>query len=248
MQHGGSWRTSSQWPPAGTRNVHYYLSSDGHLGTVPPHAAESSTFLYDPADPVPTLGGNFSDPRVAGLFNCGAWDQRGRADLVFCRDTLKVEQRADVLVFQTPPLAHEIELTGPVVAKLFVSSSAPDTDFTVKLIDVYPPNRDYPDGFAMNLADSVLRMRFRNGFDREEFMEPGKIYAVTIDVGPISNRFMPGHRIRIDISSSNYPQFDPNTNTGEPLGRERDRTVARQTLYHGPSHASCVILPRVSQP
>ena len=250
MQHGGGWRTDPQWPPAGTRNAHYYLSSDGHLGTDPPHTAAPSTFLYDPADPVPTLGGNFSDPRVGGLFNCGAWDQRGRADLVFCRDTLKLEQRADVLVFQTPPLAHEIELTGPVVAKLFVSSSAPDTDFTVKLIDVYPPNNDYPDGFAMNLADSVLRMRFRNGFDREEFMEPGKIYAITIDVGPISNRFMPGHRIRIDISSSNYPQFDPNTNTGEPLGRERDRVVARQTLHHDPAHASYVIFPvaSVSQP
>src|SRR4029078_9002165 len=102
-----------------------------------------------------------------GLFNCGAWDQRGRAELIFCRDTLPLAQRTDVLVFQTPPREHEVERTGPVVAKLWVSSSAPDTDFTVKLIDVYPSSGDYPDGCAMNLADSGVRLRLPNGFKHE---------------------------------------------------------------------------------
>ena len=243
MHHGGSWRTSAAWPPAGTRIVPYFFAPDGSLSTERQRDAPPSTFLYDPADPVPTLGGNFSDPRVVGLFNCGAWDQRGRAELIFCRDTLPLAQRTDVLVFQTPPLEHEVELTGPVVAKLWVSSSAPDTDFTVKLIDVYPSSGDYPDGFAMNLADSVLRLRFRNGFKHEEFLNPGEVYPIDIDVGPISNRFMPGHRIRVDISSSNYPQFDANTNTGEPLGRERNRQVATQAVYHDIARASHVLLP-----
>jgi len=246
LRHGGAWRASAVWPPARTQILPYYLSPAGLLSTDRPAEVPPSKFRYDPADPVPTLGGNFSDPRVSGLFNCGAWDQRGRDDLVFCRDTLPLAQRADVLVFQTPPLESEVELTGPIVAKLWVSSTATDTDFTVKVLDVHPPNHDYPDGFAMNLVDSVLRLRFRNGFDREELMTPGEIYAVSIDVGPVSNRFMPGHRIRIDISSSNYPQFDPNTNTGEPLGRERSRQVAMQTVYHDLARASHVLLPVAS--
>ena len=243
LQHGGAWRTTSEWPPKGTRIVPFYFSPGGALSAEKPGNAAPSTYVYDPEDPVPTLGGNFSDPRIAGLFGCGAWDQRGRSDLIFCRDTLPLAQRADVLVFQTSPLEEAMELCGAVVAKLWVSSSAVDTDFTVKLVDVYPPSSDYPDGFAMNLADCILRLRFREGFDREVFLEPGKVYAVSMDVGVVGNRFMPGHRIRVDVSSSNYPQFDPNTNTGESLGRERGRTVATQTVFHDASHPSHVLLP-----
>lgn len=219
MQHGGGWRAATEWPPSDIRLVPFHFESGGRLSTAVPSDSPPSRYLYDPADPVPTIGGNFSDPRVAGLFHCGAFDQRGRTDLMFCRDVLPLSQRADVLVFESEPITREVVLSGPVVARLFVSSSAPDTDFTVKIVDVHPPNPDYPDGFAMNLADSVLRMRFRDGFDREVMIEPGQIYKIEIDVGPVCNRFPPGHLIRVEISSSNYPQFDPNTNTGEPLGR-----------------------------
>ncbi len=166
-------------PPNGRRPISglclFISSSGGRLSTAVPSNSPPSRYLYDPADPVPTIGGNFSDPRVAGLFHCGAFDQRGRTDLMFCRDVLPLSQRADVLVFESEPITREVVLSGPVVARLFVSSSAPDTDFTVKIVDVHPPNPDYPDGFAMNLADSVLRMRFRDGFDREVMIEPGQI-------------------------------------------------------------------------
>jgi uncharacterized protein len=239
MQHGGSWRLSSEWPPRSTRPCAYYLTAEGGLASEPGRDGPPSTYVYNPADPVPTLGGNFSDPRVPGLFNCGAWDQRGRTDLVFCRDALPLAQRSDVLVFQTPPLDADVEVTGPVVANLWVASSARDTDFTVKLIDVHPPNPDYPDGFCMNLVDSVLRMRFRNGFEHEEFMLPGEVYPISIEVGPTSNRFGRGHRLRVDVSSSSFPQFDANTNTAEPLGQERGKQVAWQSVYHDrlrPSH------------
>jgi putative CocE/NonD family hydrolase len=149
-----------------------------------------------------------------------------------------------VLVFQTEPLAEAIELTGPIVVKLWITSSALDTDFTAKLIDVYPPNADYPNGYEMNLVDSV-RTRFRNGWEREEMMEPGEIYPVSITLAPTSNLFQAGHRIRIDISSSNFPRLDVNPNTGEPLGRHTHTIIARNSVYVDCDHPSHVVLPIV---
>jgi putative CocE/NonD family hydrolase len=146
-------------------------------------------------------------------------------------------------VFQTPPLEQEVELVGPIVVKLWAASSAVDTDFTAKLVDVGPPNVDYPDGFAMNICDSIVRARFRNGFEKEELLEPGQVYEFTIEPQGVANRFLPGHRIRLDISSSNFPQFDVNPNSGEPIGRDRRRVVAQQTLYHDAEHPSHVVLP-----
>ena len=148
-----------------------------------------------------------------------------------------------MLTFQTPELEADVEITGPITVKLWISSSAPDTDFTAKLIDVYPPRADYPEGLAINITDSIIRARYRNGFDSPDFMEPGEIHALEFELYPTSNVFAAGHRIRVDISSSNWPRFDVNHNTGEPLGTDRTYEAALQTLHHAPGAASHVVLP-----
>jgi putative CocE/NonD family hydrolase len=148
-----------------------------------------------------------------------------------------------VLSFQTPPLAQAVEVVGPLHVKLYVSSTAVDTDFTAKLIDVYPPNVDYPRGYAMILIDSIRRMRYRNSLERAELMTPGEVYEVTIDLWATANRFERGHRIRLDISSSNFPTFDPNPNTGEPIGYHTHTVTARNTVFHDAKHPSHLILP-----
>ena len=139
-----------------------------------------------------------------------------------------------------------MEVTGGIEVVLWVSSSAVDTDFTAKLLDVYPPSEDYPDGYHLNLADSIIRARYRNGFERAEMMEPGKEYRVRIPLPPISNLFRAGHRIRLDIASSNFPKFDVNPNTGEPMGRHTRTVEARNTVYMDsdrPSHVVLSIIP-----
>jgi hypothetical protein len=151
--------------------------------------------------------------------------------------------RSDVLVFQTPPLTAPVEVTGSMLVKLWISSSARDTDFTAKLIDVAPPNSDYPDGFHLNLVDSVIRTRFRSGWDHEQLMNPGEVYAVQIQLPPTSNLFAPGHRIRIDVSSSNFPRLDVNPNTGEPLGRHTRMITAENAVYVDRARPSQVRLP-----
>jgi putative CocE/NonD family hydrolase len=138
-----------------------------------------------------------------------------------------------------------MEVTGPLTANLWVSSSALDTDFTVKLIDVYPPNADYPDGYALNLTDSIIRMRFRNSWTRPELMRPGEVYQVSFPFYPISNLFARGHRIRLDISSSNFPRFDVNPNTGATLGEPGGMVVADNTVHHAAAHPSQIVLPVV---
>ena len=147
------------------------------------------------------------------------------------------------MVFQTPPLAEDVEVTGPLNVKLWVSSSAVDTDFTAKLMDLYPPNQDYPDGYAMNLSDSILRVRYRDTFEKATLMQPGEIYEITIDLPPTSNLFQKGHCIRVDISSSNYPAFDPNPNTGDPYMTGRGGIPADNTIYHDAARPSHIILP-----
>ena len=148
-----------------------------------------------------------------------------------------------MIVFVTPPLTEDIEVTGPIDVKLWASSSALDTDFTAKLIDAHPPSADYPEGIEMNLEDGIIRARFRNSLERAELMTPGEIYQFTIQLYPTSNLFKAGHRIRLDISSSNFPRFDPNPNTGEPLNAHARTMVARNTIYHDAAHPSHVILP-----
>ena len=173
----------------------------------------------------------------------GAFDQLGDSRFFGCKDTLPLNARSDVLTFQTDPLENDVEVTGPITVKLHASSSARDTDFTAKLIDVCPLSDDYPDGLAINLTDSIIRARYRNSWDAPELLEPGKVYEFVFQLYPTSNVFKKGHRIRLDISSSNWPRFDVNPNTGGDLGFERRFEIAEQAIYHEPEHPSHVVLP-----
>jgi putative CocE/NonD family hydrolase len=251
--HGGVWRDEYEWPLARTRWTPYYLYGDGTLRPMPPSAPRSWTaYDFDPRDPVPTIGGNISSafslvsPDV--IMHEGAWDQKCGPHIWNCKDSLPLSARRDVLVFMTPPLAEDVEVTGPIDVKLYASSSAPDTDFTAKLIDVHPPAPDYPAGIDMNLEDGIIRARFRNSLERAELMTPGAIYQFTIQLYPTSNLFKAGHRIRLDISSSNFPRFDVNPNTGEPLNEHRRMVIATNTIYHDRDHPSHVILPIIPRP
>jgi len=244
MKHGGAWRDEQEWPLARTRHETLYLQPDGGLRP-DPAAVGATPFRYDfdPADPVPTVGGNFANYGTTGFLEGGGFDQIAGTMSGDSSLRLPLASRADVLVFRTAPLAEGIEVTGVVTCRLFVSSSAVDTDFTVKLIDEYPPNEDYPNGYALNLGDSILRMRYRDGFAEEVFMKPGEIYEIELRLQATSNFFAPGHCLRIDVSSSNSPHYDVNPNTGEPLGQNRCREVARQTVYVDAGRASSIELP-----
>lgn len=245
--HGGFWRESRTWPLAETRYVRYYLRDGGGLSTERPSAPESSTtYSFDPRNPVPTIGGNIS--AFGGYLEPGAFDQTCRDDLVGCRDHLPLAGRPDVLVFQTEPLAEDVEVTGFLKVVLHGASTGVDTDFTAKLVDVHPPNEDYPHGYAMNIADGIIRARFRNGREREELMTPGTVYEFVIEPYPTANLFRRGHRIRVDISSSNYPRFDVNPNTGEPILRHRRFRVVDNTVYHDALRSSYIELPIPPRP
>jgi uncharacterized protein len=254
LDHGGRWRDEQEWPLARAQDKVYWLAR-GAL-TESETVAEPRTFTYDPADPVPTIGGNYCavgefpaqgegmEPMWMRLLNPalllrnimtpGPADQKESAAFFTAREPyLRLSERPDVLVYQTEPLAEPLEVTGRAVVHLRVSSSAIDTDFTAKLIDVYPPNEDYPEGYDMLINDSIIRCRYRNGFEQEELMEPGTEYDVRILLPPTSNLFAAGHRIRIDVSSSNFPRLERNPNTGEPIGRHTHEVVAENTVHSG---------------
>jgi putative CocE/NonD family hydrolase len=257
LNHGGRWRDECEWPLARTQYTSYYLLGDGSLGTEPPSEADSSTsYVYDPTNPVPTIGGNLSSltyiqPKPEGyevldqmtshevkrvlskpLAKVGAHDQVEAPDVYGASPPyLPLSSRRDVLVFRTPPLNGDIEVTGPIEVELWGSSTALDTDFTAKLIDMHPPNGDYSNGYAMNLTDSIIRARYRDSFEVAELMDPGTVYRFTIQPYPTSNLFKKGHRIRLDISSSNWPRFDINPNTGEDLGLNTRAMRAVNTIY-----------------
>lgn len=216
---GNVWRTADGWPPAATE-TRLYLTEDGGLADSAPTPG-SLAYRYDPQNPVPTVGGRNL------VLPSGPHDQRS------------VESRDDVLVFSTPALDEPVEATGQVTVRLSASSSAKDTDFTAKLTDVYP------DGRSMLIADSIIRARFRNGSDREALMQPGEVYEFAIDLGSTSMIFSRGHRIRLAISSSNSPRYEPNPNTGEAWRASSESQVADQTVYVGGDRASCVVLPVV---
>ncbi len=237
---GGRWRDEQEWPLARQRATPYYLHAGGLLSPDKPAGqTKPVTYLFDPANPVPTLGGNVSSQ--GDLMFQGAADQKCRADFWLCKDTRPLSARNDVLVFQTPPLTTDTEVTGRLIVKLWASSDAVDTDFTAKLIDVYPPNKDYPAGYDMNIGDSIVRARYRNG-GKAELLTPGQPYEFTIEMYPTSVLFQKGHRIRLDISSSNFPRFDVNPNTGEPLNDNRRRKVAQNTIYLDADHPSHIVL------
>lgn len=244
LKHGGFWRPEREWPLSRARPTPYYLHGDGRLASAAPSGSpDRTTFAFDPRRPVPTIGGNISSN--TNLMSNGGYDQRPRDDTHAAENRLPLSERRDVLVFRTEPLADDVEVTGTVQVKLWIASTAPDTDFTAKLIDEIPPNPDYPLGFDLNIGDSILRTRYRNGLDRPELMVPGQVYPVTITLYPTANVFKKGHRVRVDVSSSNYPRFDVNPNTGDPLGTYRRMVTADNTVFHDAGHPSQVVLPVV---
>jgi len=243
LDHGGRWRAEKNWPLPNTKWTPYYLHADGSLAIS--RQRETSAFReykYDPKHPVPSIGGTITSgaPVMVG----GAFDQREGARFFGSEEPYRpLAERSDVLVFQTPPLAGDVEITGPIRAELWISSNCPDTDFTIKLIDVYPPNADYPDGFAMNLTDGILRARYRASWEKPTLMTPATVYQVFVDAFPTSNLFARGHRIRLDVSSSNFPHFDANPNTGEPEGKATRTRIATNRVYTNATRLSRVILP-----
>ena len=242
VNHGGYWRSEPDWPLPGTLDTPYYLHEDASMGPDMPKAEESFTqYVFDPTNPVPTMGGGIS--AADNIMRPGAFDQRGRPDFHGCKGTMPLNVRGDVLTFQTPVLRKDVEVTGSIEMHLWAASSAPDTDFTAKLIDVYPPDHDYPDGLAFNITDSIIRARYRNGWERPEMMTPGQPYELVFQLYPTSNLFRKGHRIRLDISSSNWPRFDVNPNTGKGLGVDRSYQNSTQTIYHDSARPSHVTLP-----
>ncbi len=219
---GNFWRSADSWPPP-YEPLRGYFHKDGSLWWDPPQDVDAAkSYRFDPENPVPTIGGqNLFLPK-------GPMDQR------------PVESRPDVLVFTTPTLDEPLEITGPIRARLFVSSDSPDTDFTVKLCDVYP------DGRSMLVTDGIFRARFREGLDREAFLEPGQVYELEVDLWSTSLILNRGHRIRVAVSSSNAPRFEPNPNTGKPhLGMGPSR-VATNSLHLSAKYPSHIILPRYS--
>ena len=247
--HGGYWKTSNTWPLEETKFENYYLHSNGLLNTFEPDNSEPpSQFTFDPNEPVPTLGGCIQTPKVSGIVSGGAFDQKGRPETFFAhKDSLPFSDRKDVLVFETKPLMNSIEIVGPITVTLSASSSAIDTDFTAKLIDQYPVSKEFPNGFAMNLCDGIIRARFRNDRTKEELMNPGEIYKFELNLQATGNVFKKRHRIRLDISSSNFPQFDVNPNTGDPLWSSKKTIVANQTIYHDNKNFSFIKLPITKQ-
>ena len=242
--HGGSWRDEHEWPPARAKLTNFYFSRGGALVTALPDAHGSATsFTFDPRQPVPTIGGNISSND--GIMLQGAWDQRGGAHIWNSTPPLPLSARNDVVVFQSEPLAEDVEVTGEIEVKLWASSSARDTDFTAKLVDVYPASADWPGGFDLNIGDGIVRARFRDGLHAEKLMQPGAVYPFTIRLYPTANVFKKGHRIRVDISSSNFPRFDVNPNTGEPLNDHRRVETAVNTILHDAAHPSHIALPMV---
>ena len=231
-----AWRDEQEWPLARARPTNYYFHSQGQanslhgngtLSTEAPGEESVDVFLYNPANPVPTVGGALCCDSY--FVANGAFEQK------------EIEAREDVLVYTTPPLEREVEVTGPVTVTLWAATSATDTDFTAKLVDVCE------DGCARNLTDSIIRARYRDSTESPQLVEPGRAYSYSIDLWATSNVFKAGHRIRVEISSSNFPRFDRNTNTGNTIAEDTEFKPALQTVLHNaqhPSHISLPIVPR----
>lgn len=226
------WRDEDNWPLARAQSTKYFLhshgaangiSGDGILSTATPATEQRDMYNYDPEDPTPTIGGPLCCQELPS--GIGPQDQR------------PAEARSDVLVFTTPPFTQDFEVTGPITADLYVSSSAVDTDFTAKLVDVWP------NGFAQNLTDGILRMRYRKSAEKPELMNPGEVYRITIDMWATSNVFLPGHKLRLELSSSDFPRFDRNLNTGEEQARGKRLVKANNVVFHDKDRPSTLILP-----
>jgi uncharacterized protein len=223
------WRTEDDWPLARAKETLWHLRADGRLSQEPPGDEAPDRFIYDPGDPAPTVGGPTSLPARMMKANSGPLDQS------------RLDERTDVLRYTSDPLDTPLEVTGPLSLRLHAATSALDTDFVAKLVDVAP------DGTAIILTEGVLRTRFREGYGRELLLQPNDPVELRIDLGATSNVFLPGHRMRVLITSSSFPRFDRNTNTGRPLGVDGpdDLQVAEQTVFHDASRPSRLLVPVV---
>ena len=245
MDHGGHWRAEKDWPIPDAHLTPFYLHLDGRLTTEPPvEPAAELTYDFDPAHPVPSVGGTITSGKP--VMQGGAFDQREGPQVFGCQEPyLPLSARPDILVFETAPLEADVEITGSIEAKLWIASDRPDTDFTLKLIDLYPPNEDYPEGFAMNLTDGIMRVRYRQSWEQPQMLTPGEAAQITVAAFPTSNLFKKGHKIRLDVSSSNFPHFDVNPNTGAPEGMGQVRQRARNRLFVDLARPSHVLLPLI---
>jgi putative CocE/NonD family hydrolase len=217
------WRAETEWPPARMLQASYFLRGDGLLTLERPGAELPDEYDYDPRDPVPTRGGA---TLLAPEYPSGAFDQR------------PIEARPDVVSFTTAPLERDLDLIGPVRLHLIAASTATDTDFVARLVDVHP------DGYAQNLTDGIVRARYRDP-DHPALVEPGRAYEYVIDLWATANRFLAGHRIRVDVTSSSFPRWDRNPNTGAPFGADAEMRPARQSIFHDAEHPSRIVLPIV---
>ena len=263
LLHGGAWRDEATWPIERAITTELHLHPDGSLRFDEPPAVDSggSTFAYDPQSPLPTISANTSSlneivptpDRVTlaspiSLMRVmviqGGADQRTRPETHGAVAPYgPLEHRDDVLAFMTEPLAADIEVTGPIEATIYLSSDAPDTDLFVMLQDVYPSSEAWPEGYRLNIADGIMRVRYREGMDRPRMMEQGEVYEVRFQLYPTSNRFVAGHRMQVLVSSSSFPRFDVNPNTGEAIGRHTRTRVAVNTIHHSAEHPSRLTIP-----
>jgi putative CocE/NonD family hydrolase len=243
LEHGGRWISAADWPLPDAEPVAFHLHNDFRLDRAAPHAdAAPVSYDFDPTHPVPTIGGAMSS--LEPVASAGSWDQVEAPGFFGCTPPyLPLASRADVLVFQTAALRAPVQVVGPIAAELFVATDGPDTDFTAKLIDVHPPSADYPRGYAMILTDGIMRLRYAEDPAHPRLRRPGEVTRIRITLFPTANLFLPGHRIRLDVSSSNFPKLDVNPNTGEPEGLARRRRVAVNTVFMDAARPSRVVLP-----
>lgn len=247
LDHGGRWIEAADWPLPGTEYRNFHIHEDGSLSAeIPKPDAAPFIYDFDPNNPVPTIGGSLTSGQP--IFEGGGFDQREDEKFYGSKHPgLPLSARADVLSFETEPLEEDIAVVGPITVELWVSSSALDTDFTAKLIDVYPPGPDYPTGYALNITDGIIRCRYRKSFEKPEPIVPGEVFQVVIEPFATANLFTRGHRIRLDISSSNFPKYDINPNSYAPAGRGRTTEIARNTVFCDAARPSFIRLPIVDR-
>ena len=265
LMHGGNWREASAWPLTSAQETEFFLQpGSGLTSDNPPLENGGATpVTFDPNNPLPTIAGNLSsmtenlpvpgrskmpDPTTLrrSIVIQGASDQVTRADL-HCKPPFGLlADRSDVIVFETEPLAEPVEVTGSIHVSLHLSCDAPDTDIFAMLLDIYPESPAWPTGYRLNIADSIMRLRYREGMSQPKLLTPGEIFPVSFQLYPTSNLFDRGHRIQLLISGSSFPRFDVNPNTGEPIGRHTTKQIAQVSLHHSAKHPSKLLLPVMS--